>query len=155
LLNWQILRSYFDCDISKNRIKATDSVPAVIPGGLTKVLQPLDISVNKCFKAELRRIWEWMTSGEKSFTKTGRMRRASYETVCGWVKAAWACVPDTTIISGFVKAGIVDVPLPEDNHEVPLAESTDELPLAVAAIFHSDTEESDFDGFEEGDSRPC
>jgi transposase-like protein len=139
-------------DISKERIKATDSIPAVIPGGLTKVLQPLDISVNKCFKAELRRIWEeWMTNGEKSYTKTGRMRRASYETVCGWIKDAWSSVPDTTVISGFVKAGIIDVPLPEDNETIPLAESTDELPLAVAAIFHSDTEESDFDGFEDGD----
>jgi hypothetical protein len=38
-------------DISKERIQATDSILAVIPGGLTKLLQPLDISVNKTFKA--------------------------------------------------------------------------------------------------------
>jgi hypothetical protein len=140
-----LLRAHFS-DISKDRIKATDSIPAVIPGGLTKVLQPLDISVNKCFKAELRRIWEdWMTNGNKSYTNAGRMRRASYETVCQWIKDAWSCVPDTTVISGFVKAGIIDIPLPEDDSDtIPLAETTDELPLVVAAIFHSIKEESDF-----------
>ena len=47
--------------ISKERIQATDSIPTVIPGGLTKLLQPLDISVNETFKAELRKLWEsWM-----------------------------------------------------------------------------------------------
>uniref|UniRef100_A0A8W8J6U5 Uncharacterized protein n=1 Tax=Magallana gigas TaxID=29159 RepID=A0A8W8J6U5_MAGGI len=51
-------------DITKQWISAIGSVPAVIPGILTKLLQPLDISVNQCFKAELRVIWEnWMTMG--------------------------------------------------------------------------------------------
>lgn len=86
-------------DVTKERIRATDSIPAVIPGGLTKLLQPLDISVNRCFKAELRHIWEdWMNNGDKSFTATGCMRRASYPTVVQWVKDAWNAVPETAII---------------------------------------------------------
>ena len=94
-----------------------------------------------------------MVSGEKSFTNTGRMRRASYETVCQWVKDAWLAVPDTAIISGFITAEIVHAPLP-DEEEVPLAETTDDLPLSLAAIFHSDSEESDFEGFlSEGEDR--
>jgi hypothetical protein len=47
-----------------------------------------------------------------------------------------------TVMSVFVKAGIIDIPLPEDT--IPLAETTDKLPLAVVAIFHSIKEESDF-----------
>lgn len=138
-------------DVTKERIRATDSIPAVIPGGLTKLLQPLDISVNRCFKAELRHIWEdWMNNGDKSFTATGRMRRASYPTVVQWVKDAWNAVPETAIINGFIKANIVDVPLLDEAPPAPAA-STDDLPLALAALFHSDSEASDFDGFSDVD----
>lgn len=38
---------------------------------------------------------------ETSFTATGRMRRASYSTVCQWVLEAWNAVPDTAIMNGF------------------------------------------------------
>jgi hypothetical protein len=37
---------------------------AVIPGGLTKKLQPLEITGNKPFKDQLRAKWEnWMIGG--------------------------------------------------------------------------------------------
>lgn len=38
----------------KAKLKVFNSIPAIIPGGLTKVLQPLDISVNQSLKAVLR-----------------------------------------------------------------------------------------------------
>ena len=70
-------------DVTKERIRSTGSIPAVIPGGLTKILQPLDISVNTCFTTEVRKLWEaWMSDGEKSYIATERMRRAYYQTVC-------------------------------------------------------------------------
>ena len=63
-------------DSVKAAIKSTHSIPAVIPGGTTKHLQPLNISVNRALKVALCVQWEaWMTSGDKSFTKTGRMRK--------------------------------------------------------------------------------
>ena len=38
----------------KEVIKTLNSTPAIIPGGTTKFLQPLDISVNRCFKSHIR-----------------------------------------------------------------------------------------------------
>ncbi|GFX56412.1 pogo transposable element with KRAB [Trichonephila clavipes] len=56
---------------------------SVIPGGLTKILQPLDISVSRSFKSHARAWWEenWMSEGLPTCTKGGNMRRASYTEV--------------------------------------------------------------------------
>lgn len=132
-------------DSVKAAIKSTNSIPAVIPGGTTKYLQPLDISVNRAFKVALRVQWEaWMTSGEKSFTKTGRMRKATFAQVCQWVLTAWRSVKISTITNGFRKAGL----LRDEEENAATAE-------ALERIFDSDTDEEEFFGFEsdEGETR--
>lgn len=149
-------------DLVKEAIKKTNSIPAVIPGGTTKYLQPLDISVNRAFKVALRVQWEaWMTSGEKSFTKTGRMRRATYGQVCQWVLTAWSIVKKSTIINGFRKAGLLRVEegsagdLPPDESDESDNENDPISREAILRLFNSDTEEDDFSGFsaqEEEDS---
>ena len=48
-----------------------------------------------------------MTSGEKSFTKTDRMRRATFSKVCQWILTAWSSVKESTITDGFLKAGLL------------------------------------------------
>ena len=163
-------------DTVKQAVKGRNSIPAVIPGGTTKYLQPLDISVNRPFKNTIRSEWErWMTSGEKSFTKTGRMRRATYAQVCEWVLSAWGQITTSTITNGFKKAGIVTV---ENSHR-PSSTCQPESSAAIAnsvdnamdtesegedggegvlmadehllQLFHSDTEDEDFEGFTESD----
>lgn len=80
---------------------------AVIPGGLTKKLQPLDIAVNHSFKCHVRAEWaNWMTSGNHTFTASGHQRRATYNEVCNWVINAWNKITSQTIINGFRKANI-------------------------------------------------
>ena len=80
---------------------------AIIPGGLTSKLQPLDIAVNKPFKQFIRQEWDkWMQSGEHDFTPSGRLKRASYSEVCKWVALAWEKITPNTICNGFKKAGI-------------------------------------------------
>ena len=63
--------------------------------------------VNRTFKLRLRELWEeWITAGEHSFTKTGRMRRATYADVCGWVVTAWKHVNVSCIRSGKQKSTV-------------------------------------------------
>ena len=111
-----------------------------------------------------------MTVGEKSFTKTGRMRKATMPEVCSWVIAAWKRVKTSTIINGFRKAGI----LPSgDGGEGPSTSESDgagatpdiasesdsdgshvgsELDRAIMELFDSATDESDFEGFSPDES---
>ena len=88
----------------KAHLKKKNSLIAVIPG-LIKLLQPLDISINKPFKDRLRAMWEhWMVQDDHSFTKTGRQRRASYAQIAEWEVKAWAKITSTAITNGFRKA---------------------------------------------------
>ena len=100
------MRTHLTEDVKK-KVSEENTIPVIIPGGLIKILQPLDISVNKSLKTNIRQIWEsWMTTGEYSFTKTGRLRRATLTNVAEWVLQAWKDVTSICIINGFRKAEI-------------------------------------------------
>ena len=63
---------------------------AVIPGGLTSILQPLDVALNKPFKDGVRKRWmEWMADGIHEFTASGRQKKPSEELIVSWIAAAW------------------------------------------------------------------
>ncbi|GFV65119.1 pogo transposable element with KRAB domain [Trichonephila clavipes] len=48
----------------KNALKSTSAKIAIIPAGLTKKLQPLDIGINRSFKSKVRKLWDqWMSDG--------------------------------------------------------------------------------------------
>uniref|UniRef100_A0A8C5PNZ8 HTH CENPB-type domain-containing protein n=1 Tax=Leptobrachium leishanense TaxID=445787 RepID=A0A8C5PNZ8_9ANUR len=140
-------------DTVKTQVKKTNSVLAIIPGGLTKQLQPLDIGVNRSFKVKLRAAWEhWMTEGEHTFTKTGRQRRASYATICQWIVDAWSKVSVSSVIRAFRKAGIITEQLSTSNETDSDNDENDErdpgvLDAEIAQLLNSDTEDEEFDGF--------
>ncbi|MCG8431977.1 MAG: hypothetical protein MJA29_12505 [Candidatus Omnitrophica bacterium] len=148
----------------KEHLKRKNSKIGIIPGGLTKLLQPLDISVNRSFKQHVRMSWEqWMCDGEHSFTKTGRQRRASYALVAEWIVDAWKKVPISAIVNGFRKSEMLppDMPLPEldendsdgedDVDDSNMDTITPELAELFAELFNDDTEDEDFDGFDTDD----
>ena len=53
-------------DTVKASFKCENTELAVIPGGLTSLLQPLDVSLNKLFKDGVRK--QWMADGIHEFT---------------------------------------------------------------------------------------
>lgn len=81
---------------------------AVIPGGCTSVLQPLDVCLNKPFKTKMCELWtDWMINGEKEFTAGGNLKRPSYSVIVGWIKEAWDSVSTDIVCHSFKKCGII------------------------------------------------
>ena len=154
LLVWDQFRAH-TTDTIKRKMKQLNTTIAVIPGGLTSQLQPLDVSLNKPFKSFMREEWgQWLAAGNHEVTATGRIKRPSIAQVCEWVKRSWDRVKPETVVKAFKKCGISnamdgteDDMIFEENEE----ENEDEDdPAPVGASDESDLEsdnEHDFEGF--------
>lgn len=91
----------------KRAVANADCQLAIIPGGLTPVLQPLDVALNKPFKDRVAALYkDWMDQDDKPQTPTGRVRRAPLSTVAQWVSDAWYGLPDSMVREAFVKCAI-------------------------------------------------
>ena len=49
-----------------------------------------------------------MISGNHTFSKTNRQRKVDYVTIIEWILEAWNTIPTSTILNGFIKAGIIN-----------------------------------------------
>uniref|UniRef100_U9UYM1 HTH CENPB-type domain-containing protein n=1 Tax=Rhizophagus irregularis (strain DAOM 181602 / DAOM 197198 / MUCL 43194) TaxID=747089 RepID=U9UYM1_RHIID len=83
----------------KNRLVEKNTNIAVIPGGCTSKLQPLDVAINKSFKAK-------MSSTIHTLTPAGRIKKPSYSTVATWVKESWDDVDKDLIRRSFKCCGV-------------------------------------------------
>lgn len=81
---------------------------AVVPGGLTSQLQPLDVSINKPFKALMREEGNKYMCDENQHevTNSGRLKRPGVSKVCQWIKTLWDSVNEDIVIKSFKKCGI-------------------------------------------------
>ena len=86
----------------KDDLKQRNIDVAVIPGGLTPVVQPLDKCLNKPFKDNVHRKYlAWMTLGPFEFTPAGKKKAPSRNLVLRWIKEAWAEIPQEMVIKSF------------------------------------------------------
>uniref|UniRef100_K7GBW1 HTH CENPB-type domain-containing protein n=1 Tax=Pelodiscus sinensis TaxID=13735 RepID=K7GBW1_PELSI len=106
LLLLDALAAHKETSVQKH-INTMGTPIAVIPGGLTCKLQPLDVAVSHPFKCFICEEWDnWITNGEHTFTLAGRQCHVTYIEVFKWVLAAWERITPTTIRNEFRKCEI-------------------------------------------------
>ena len=130
LLVWDSFRGHLT-DAVKDLLARRNVDVAVIPGGLTSNLQPLDKCINKPFKAKLRMLYDtWMVNGPFTYTPSGKKRAPSKELVLTCIDRAWNGIPQDLIEKSFKSCGIAnaldgsedDVVWEEENEETEDAE---------------------------------
>lgn len=85
----------------KQKIKSLKSDLVIIPGGLTSILQVIDVVINKPFKDSLKKLYEdWLLNGNHTFTRGGNIRKP---TTTNLFQQAWDEINPNTIIRGFKK----------------------------------------------------
>ena len=93
-------------DASKALAAESNADVVIVPAGCTSLIQPMDVSVNRPFKAKLQELWvEWFASHTDT-TAHGNLRQPSRQQAIDWVSAAWDAVSSDTIASSFVLCGI-------------------------------------------------
>ena len=65
----------------KDALKRDNTELVILPGGMTRILQPLDVSVNKPIKNAMRAKWNaWLQTGNHTFTLVD---------ITTWIVEAW------------------------------------------------------------------
>ncbi len=151
-------------DRVKSALKHWKVDSVVIPGGMTSILQPLDVAVNRPFKHNARNLWnEWMMNGQKEYNKAGKIKAPTRQQVVQWTVESWGFITKESIINGFRKCcitnkldGSEDDALFEDfvsssrSAASDSSDSSDEegVPGVPEGFFES--EDEDFEGFVDG-----
>jgi hypothetical protein len=77
-----------------------------IPGDMTGMLQPLDIVINRPFKAHIRRSYSECVQKTHETTPTGRLKRVTLMEMCRWILEAWRSISQDMIAKSFEVTGI-------------------------------------------------
>jgi len=92
---------------AKNQLRKMKTELVVIPDGMTSVLQPMNVCINKPFKDRLRQQYlTWITDPARELTETGKIKRTAPSEVARCVSAAWKAIPESIIVRSFKKCCI-------------------------------------------------
>lgn len=106
LLIWDAYKCHIMPSV-RSVIEQTQSDISVIPGGLTSLVQPADLSWNKPFKEAYKALYnEWLVNGDKSYTAAGNVRAPAKLMCIKWVKQAWESVTPDVVRKSFKACGI-------------------------------------------------
>ena len=106
MLVWDSFRAHLTQE-NKDAAENIKTDLNVIPGGLTSILSPLDVAINKPFKDRMKEQWaEWMFSGKARKTAGGNLAKPDLQLVVKWVKEAWDSIPVEVVKKSFLKCGI-------------------------------------------------
>lgn len=129
MLNLDSFRGHL-VEAVREKLKEFRTDIAVIPGGLTSVLQPLDVSLNKPFKDNVRRLnTNWMVAGQHQLTPGGKIKRSPVEVLCGWIVEAWREIFDDVVRKSFKKTGISNALDASEDDLLWSSDKDDESPL--------------------------
>ena len=133
----------------KASLKRENTDLAVIIGGLTSLLHPFEVFLNKTFKDRVKKQWmDCMAEGTHEFTPTGRTRKPSEELICSWIAKAWSDIPAAIIMNSFLKCDITNN-LDGSEDDMVYNSTEDNInngEFDFDQLFQSDSE-SDFEGF--------
>ena len=126
---WDLFRAHLSKPI-RCTVRSLNIEPVVIPRGMTSILQPLNVSINKPFKDCMRAKWqEWMLAGEHTFTAGGRIWKVELDEICRWISDAWNDPPTEMIVKLFRKCCITNAMDGTEDEEI-WEEESDSDPFA-------------------------
>lgn len=106
-----LLLDHFECHRHPAFAEKAGSIGTrvhIIPGGLTSVLQPLDVGVNSPFKLQYQRICQrWKIEEYHRRGGIGRMPVPMRKQVIDWVAQIWDSFPIATVRSSFRGSGFI------------------------------------------------
>jgi hypothetical protein len=97
--------SYWGHTTAKEKmLKNSKTELAIISGGLTPLLQPLDVCINRPFNAALKEMYTiWIADGKREYMPTGKIKLLNNDLVCTWIKDVWECVSPSSVDNEFQK----------------------------------------------------